>query len=261
MLPLIIKRLPWTTTAEKFRLWDLCDAHLGNIYADERRLEALVSVIAADPNAYWIAGGDKAEYINIDDRRFNPLTVARWVQVHDLGNLAERQAQRFLTLTRPIKDRCLLSIDGNHERTIYKEYHQDVGALVANGLGVPYCRDGAWLRLVFVQSNSHASSFEIVVHHGWGGGRSEGTTVLKQALETFAADLVLLEHVHKRKRHAVMSYAAGRDEVKIRKRLALFCGCYLPTSDYALERGYQPSEVDSVMVELTPATKNITVRL
>lgn len=267
MLPLIIQRLPLSSRTDRYHLWDLCDAHLGSIATDEAALTNLVREIAADPMARWIAGGDKGQFINITDKRFEPEDCASWMQVADLGNLAKRQAARYLEITRPIWSQCLLSIDGNHTDAIYRRYHEDIGAIIAAEMGVPHCRNGAWLRLVFEwatpNNKPRVTAYEIAVLHGWGGGRGAGSAanMMYQALIAFNADIVFLEHRHKRDRLAVNCYAAARNCIVTRQRVAVLSGSFLDGAAYSLTRGYEPAEIGSVRVELHPDRRGIEVRL
>ena len=266
-LPLLRRDTALTAPDEKFRLWCITDTHLGNKATNETALYNLIQHIAADDHAYWIAGGDKGEFINITDRRFDPADCVSWVQVSDLGNLAQRQADRYLELTRPIWSKCLFSLDGNHEGQIYKRYHFDVGAVVAGKMGVPHYRQGAWLRWTFTRTFANKRHvdrpLDIVALHGWGGGRTKGAkaNMMTQALIAYNADLIMLGHVHYRGRVPAISYTATRMDVTTRRRVAVCCGGFLDGAGYSLEAGYEPAEIGSVEVELFPDLRGIEVRL
>lgn len=266
-LPLLARTDKLAALDERFRLWYVTDTHLGNRATDETALYNTVRAIAADDHAFWVAGGDKGEYINASDKRFDPADCASWMQVADLGNLAKCQADRYLEITRPIWSQCLFSLDGNHEEQIYRRYYYDVGATIAGAMGVPHFRDGAWLRWTFARDfgkgRSLSHPFDIVALHGWGGGRSVGgkANTLRNALVAYNADLILLGHTHCRQRLAAVAYTATRTDVLTRRRVALFGGSFLDGAGYAIRQGYEPAEIGAVCAEIMPAMRNIEVRL
>jgi hypothetical protein len=266
-LPLLTRITDLSGPEERFRLWKITDTHLGNRATAETALDTAVREIAADDHAYWIAGGDKGEYINHTDRRFDPKELASWIEIEDLGNLAKRQADRFLEITRPIWSQCLFSEDGNHEDKIYSGYHFDVGAVTAAAMGVPHCRSGAWLRWTFRRSYTKSRKVETVINvvslHGWGGGRTKGSlaNMLMQALAAFGADLVLIGHRHARMRVASLSYVATQTDITTRMRVAACCGGFLNGARYAIEKGYEPAEIGPVYASITPGIHKIEVTL
>ena len=58
---------PTGTRAYEFRLYPIGDLHMGASNCAEDKLSRLVSRIAADPNAYWISGGDLPDAVIIND--------------------------------------------------------------------------------------------------------------------------------------------------------------------------------------------------
>lgn len=253
-----------------YRLWYVTDAHLGSAGTDETAFANTVRQIERDERSFWIAGGDKGEFINISDRRFDPHDCASWLQIADLGNLAQRQGERFLELTRPIWSKCLGSLDGNHEAEIYRRYHYDIGATIAAEMGVPYCRDGFWLRWTFERecagkkATTARHSFDIVAMHGWSGtGRrpGSGANALLDALAVFNADVVLLGHNHRRQREPMCSYVLAGQAVTTRKRVAVFGGTFRDGSGYSLQRVLPPSEIGAVAVDIWPLLRQVEVRL
>ena len=269
MIPLVERRIEYASRGDTFRLWYVTDTHLGNRAVNETALYRTIQEIAADPSALWVAGGDKIECINISDKRFDPHEIVSWLALADLSNLAQCQAKRYLKITKPIWDKCLGSLDGNHERKIRTKYHYDVGGYIAAEMGVPYLGEaGAWLRLRFSRrletgTRATTTTYHVVAHHGWGGGRHPGSAAnaLRDALATFNADIVMLGHRHLRLRVALAHYVGSGKRVITRTRVGLFGGTFLDGAEYAQRAGYTPSEIGAVCVELTPDKHGIEVRL
>ena len=123
-----VMRREWTDTSRSdvFRLYPLFDVHLGSVACDEVHFRRVVAEIEADDNALWIGGGDYAEFITSKDWRFDARTLAPWITIKDLGDLAAAQRDRFAKIVRPIAHKCLMFLEGNHELSIRKHYERDI---------------------------------------------------------------------------------------------------------------------------------------
>jgi hypothetical protein len=70
--------------------------------------------------------GDYCEWINVQDKRFDVATLAPWIEIGDLIDLAQVQRDRFLSIIKPIAGKCLAMCSGNHEGTIHRKTERDI---------------------------------------------------------------------------------------------------------------------------------------
>ena len=62
--------------SDTFTLVPIGDVHIGNAACDEARLRRVVDRIAADEWSYWVGLGDYCDFINMQDKRFSPDSLA-----------------------------------------------------------------------------------------------------------------------------------------------------------------------------------------
>ena len=259
MLTLRNHVINYESRSDTFHLWHLTDFHLGSIACDEKALKATIAQIADDPFAIWTGGGDFCEFINPTDRRFDPIEVADWITVADLADIALAQCNHTIGLLKPIADKCLGSIMGNHDEYITRTHYRNPHSYICGALGIPDLGgDGAFINLRFKRAGGSIRSYRIALLHGWGGGRQPGGKMnkLRDALAAYDADIILLGHLHVRYRLAAMTYSCTKHRIVTKKRLAVIGGAYLDGAGYAVRAGYPPAELGGVMISITP-DKNI----
>jgi hypothetical protein len=190
----------------KWRLHPLGDLHVGAAAFDKKAFEAKVKEIAADPHSYWIGMGDYIDAVGHLDPRFDPRDIDPTTKVRDLDDLFAWQANAFLRLVEPIKSKCLGLLTGNHEESVRLHSIQDPARSIAEWMGVPDLRYAASIRIHVFDKESlkgRGCRYLIIVycHHGWGGGRTEGSKVNKARDQTSDmapanADIVMVGHIH-----------------------------------------------------------------
>lgn len=196
-----------------FRLYALGDVHIGALNCAEEELTKLVQRIKNDPFAIWVGGGDYADAVILNDvSRFDVNTLPNWMLRGNPQTIKERigdilfaQRQRFVSMVKPIQDKCLGLIEGNHEFAIFKHHNRDHMAELCRMLSVPNLTDCAFLRLRFIRKTDHANSGHnpsttctVFICHGHGGGRTAGAepTKLQRLAMDKDVDIVLTGHTH-----------------------------------------------------------------
>ena len=261
----------WTdvSRSDEFRLYPLADPHVGAAGCDEGRLRAVVKQIADDPNGYWVDIGDKCEFINLSDKRFDPRSLAPWLKAHHLGDVAKAQAERYLEIVRPIASKCLGMVEGNHEYAIRAKYERDIQLEIVSQVKEWAGMDAAdsldlgvtgWLMLKFSRASGtrRTTTIRINVHHGFVGGRLAGAKALNMQrwLWTHECDLALMGHSHNTETQieAVERVRGSRVLIDIRK--GAFCGAFLGKAmgvdSYVDRKGYFPSPLGNIVVVLRP---------
>ena len=196
----------------RMRIYPLGGIHIGALNCAEDKLKGVVKMIAADPTAYWIGGGDYLDAVILNDtKRFDPTVVPDWMLENgaddsrkNLTDMLTAQKKRFFKLLAPIKDRCLGLIEGNHEYSMMKHHNRNLmkelcAHFTLNGKPADDLTDCAFIRLKYRRSAGvTASTVRMFICHGNGGGRSSGAE--PNALYRLAADkecdIVLRGHSH-----------------------------------------------------------------
>lgn len=270
--------------SDKFRIVPLGDIHIGAAACDERLLDRVVSRIAGDEECYWVGMGDYCEFIPVSDRRrFDASTLAKWVQVQDLGDLAAVQKQRFLDKIKPIAGKCLGLVKGNHEDFIRRYYERDIYAEIVCGVkemaGLKASDRLAlgtygWIRLMFYRTKQKstkggARTIKFNVHHGFVGGRMAGAKALNMQrwLWTHDADVVLFGHSHNQaaQREAVEILDKGGNVIT-QVRRGVYCGSFLRngiegSNTYSETQGYLPMPIGGVEIVLHPGSTGDPVKV
>jgi len=251
-----------------YTLIPIGDIHLGTVHCDRAHLERDIKRIADDPYALWIGMGDMCECITATDPRFMASEVDPQLLPH-LGTIAKSQFELIYDYFRPIKDKCIGLLEGNHEFQIKARHYLDLTLDAARELGVPYLGDTAFIRLVFRKvgedkTRQRSMSKVIYAEHGTGGGRYTGgkLNALEHMMRDFDADIYLRGHVHTKggvKEPRLSMPDHGKSQLVARTRIAALTGCYYRTysqgsSSYGQRQSYPPTELGSVSIRINTKT-------
>ena len=261
-MEVIEKEIPYTRP-DLFRIYPIGDIHAGSIHCVEDKIKAKVKTISEDEHAYIIGTGDWAECITKDDKRFDMAGLASWVKRDDI---AESQRKWIVELFRPVKDKILCLLTGNHEETIRLHHQNDITRHICDDLGVAYGGYSCFLNLKFVRNGSY--SFVLFhVFHGAGAAVTEGARIqrLKRLIDTVTADIYLMGHLHSTGFYAPEKIELRNHKIKSIHKFAVITGSWvtaysqgLPTS-YAERLGYPPSKIGCPCVILNPDKDIINV--
>jgi len=249
------------------RVWGLFDMHLGNALCDEALLDATIARIADDPLAWWIGGGDYADFINRKDPRHMESRLATWL--HGKDDIALAQRSRVVEKLKPIAGKCLALLKGNHEESILRHCERDIYwrmvEELSDGRELALGTQG-FLTLRLGRPNSRDRRMVVFyLHHGYGGGKLDGgkALALGRLATSYDFDVALMGHVHSR--HVLGSQVRlgpttrGDGRLTMRPMRAAFCGSFLHSVDprgeveqYSEAAGYAPLATGSLWVEITP---------
>lgn len=181
-------------TDEIFKIYLIGCFHVGTIACHYAELESTIKQIAEEPNTYFIGMGDYGEFINMRDPRYDDKMISDWV---NRDNLVNSQRDYIVNLLRPVKDKCLGLLYGNHEDKVRKFYGQNVYHDICTFLGVKELGFLCYMLLRFERPR-RSSLIRLVVTHGSGGSatRSAKLRRLEQFMHTFHADVYGYGHVH-----------------------------------------------------------------
>ncbi len=264
MLQLREHRIEYASRSDEFHLWHITDTHLGHKGTDEKALKATVARIEADPFALWTGGGDYGEYISTHDPRFDGDEIASWIDLSDLKRIGRVQSDRLIAMLRPIGNKCLGMIGGNHGLRMYRYQQFDPLGYIAGKLEVPNLGyDGAFIYLTFKRQGGSTRAYKLCLLHGWGGGRTAGAkkNKLRDGLMAFNAAILFMGHHHVRDRHAMRAWDCTAKRITTTTRVGIHGGGYLCGAGYSVRAGYPPAEIGSVCVNITPDKNRIEVNL
>lgn len=173
---------------------DICifsDEHIGDPRSNINYLKERIEYVKNNDNVYCVLGGDlidNATKTSISDtysQNFNP----------------QESMDYLVELFKPIKNKILAIVSGNHEARTYKKEGIDIMKNVAErlGLGNRYDFTSIYLFLRFGNCNKNRRQrYTIYLTHGSGGGRKEGAKAIRLAdLACICdADVYIHNHTH-----------------------------------------------------------------
>ena len=255
----------YTNRQTEFHLHTPGDIHAGTKHCAEDKIRARVREIQQDPFAIWIGMGDYGEFITGNDPRWDIAIISDWVRPDDI---AESQREWIVNLFRPIKDKCIGLLEGNHEDQMRLHFKGDVQAHLCKDLGVPNLGYSCFVRFLFQRTKTETQQFKGHFEHGSGAAITEGGKMnrLKRGLYYFDADMYAMGHVHDIYTTSP-PYLALNDANEIRQhtKAAAITGCWTRTysqgirANYAEKKGYPPAHLGSPVFNIKPFYREITV--
>ena len=253
---------------ENVELHIFADEHLGDEHCDIKRLMQRIEYVKNKPNAYCILNGDiidNATRTSIGDiyaQEFNPM----------------EQLQRAFDLFEPIKDKILCITDGNHENRTYKQEGINLSYLIAKQLGLSerYTKTSA---VLFIRLGEDATRhketngsgnirkicYTAYVLHGSGGGRKEGSKIIRLAdmASIIDTDIYIHSHTHL---PMIMKQAFHRidprnNTVALVNKLFVNTAANLDYGGYGEAQAFKPSSKDTPVIHLNGSKKIFEARL
>ena len=252
---------------QRKKLWVFGDTHLYNRSCITSEVEAMVDEIEDDPDALVICTGDYADCISPYDPRFDAREVAPDKRESFFNGLVTEIYNDLIELFKPIKDKCVGLLRGNHEDKFESKFEYHLVKEVCKALDLRYLDYCCAFDLVF-KAGKKSETFKVWAHHGAGGATTTGGKInkLKKAMtEVFDADIYCMGHSHEQM-DLPLAYLYQDESGKIRqrKKLGVITGAYLATyregtSSYGEKKLYSPVSLGSVAITIVPATRRLGV--
>jgi len=188
-----------------------------------------------------------------------------------LTDILHQQIERAVSFFKPISNKILGAVEGNHEQTIKRYYNENVQRALCRRLGIEDLTDEALIRLRFAMRNKAtkrgmAKVLIVYIRHGYGSGRSPGAepTKLSRMLDEWeTADICLTGHTHVYHilppKPVLYIPKAGKlpEELLCRYRWAANWGCWqlshaVGPSTYASRACYPARPLFTVKITITP---------
>lgn len=270
----------------KFKVWLLSDLHLMNKNCAIKEIKSDIKKIQKDPHSIWIGGGDYVDYIGYTDKRFDPDSVSEDVSVSDLGQLGQRGIELCSEIFFPIKEKCLGLLLGNHEKKYQlKNEQEDLHDRLCDNLEIRNLGYSCLIDLSFIKNKEWASglipqeieepdgpkeTFRIFAHHGAGYAQTPGGKMnrLIQFMNSFRADIYFCGHVHDKiaRREPQLGANTLCNKIISHDRLGVISGSYLKTYEegtcsYGEQRGYRPTSLGGIYIEIKPDNRELSAKI
>lgn len=239
------------------------DIHIGSPKCDAKLLIDRIKLVQDDPDAYCILVGDICN---------NSIRTS----VGDVFEEALTPMQQINTavkMFRPIKDKILGVVAGNHENRSYKDAGVDLTLFFCNELGITdkYDNAGVAMFIKFGTGNRHYHSntgkvvYSLYMSHGSGGGRTVGAKAnsVKRKEEIIDTDIIVGAHVHE---PMVFKEAYFHADTRVGavtrcERTYVIASSFLNYENYAEQVGLRPSSKDWPVIHLCGSYKKVKVEV
>lgn len=240
----------------------ISDIHFGALEHMEPEWNKFLDSVRADPNLYLVLGGD---LINNNTRS---SVGSPW----DDTIRPREQKRMMVEALKPIKDRILCCVSGNHERRSMKDADDDPTYDIMSKLDLEdvYRQNAAFMKLQLGQRTSNDNranaTYTFAVTHGAGGGIYTGATVNRNerwgnVIE--GVDCVIVGHTHKGtvSRPSKIVFDPHNDKITIREYVVISCVSWQRYAEYPLQKMLLPASTGiPQVVHLSDKEKNIEVR-
>lgn len=249
-----MKLINHVTSEDFLYIYPMGDIHLGDKNVDHDLLQRNLAWIKDEPRARVIGMGD---ILNVATRgsKSSPFD-----QTCDL----EHQIKLAIKYFKPIKDKVVGIISGNHEQRLSDFVGYDPLSAVCGELGIPYLGMSAVIifRMKF-QSTRNREVYSIFAHHTTGGGGTMGGKLNRAAkLQELCAnaDIYLGAHNHQLAVAPCVTTIIDHSHSNIRnlRQLIVNTGSYLKWEGGYSERGMlRPVKLGSPRLRIDSSKKDV----
>lgn len=173
-------------------IYPISDVHLGSIEHNATEWKKFIEKIKEEPNSYVVLAGDL----------MNNATRSSVSNIFEEVISPGKQKQMMIEYLKPIKDKILCAVSGNHERRSIKDADDDPTYDIMCKLDLEhlYRRNVAFLKIQIGSEGKFRSTYMVAVTHGAGGGIYTGAAVNRN--ERFGymidgLDCLIVGHSHK----------------------------------------------------------------
>lgn len=245
-------KFPGSSRGDFLTLWFLGDLQLGNRLVDKKLFRQHVKMIADDPYARVIFGGDNLDGIVLGDKRFDARILDKDIfditAADNLLTVANAYLEREIA---PIKDKIICWMDGNHEAAANRRAQRNLSEEFCKSLGLVYAGYETVVRLN-IRGPHHGREYFVRCHHGSGGGATKSgkmSRMLNKANDWEGIDVHFVGHLHDPMEVPMDRFAPVHSKegvtIQLHTVYLIRCGSYLKRS--AIQRagvpgtdGYEP---------------------
>lgn len=238
------------------------DVHYGALEHMKHEWDSFIQKVLADPDLYLILDGD---LINNNTRS---SVGSPW----DDTVRPREQKKHMVEYLKPIKDRILCCVSGNHERRSLKDADDDPTYDIMAKLDLEdvYRQNAAFMKIQLGSEkafeNRHNTAYTFAVTHGAGGGIYTGATVNRNERwgnVIDGLDCLIVGHTHKGtvSRPSKIVFNPYNNKVTMKEYLVVSCVAWQNYGEYALQKMLLPATTGNPQIlHLSDKEKYIEVR-
>ena len=242
-------------------IYPISDVHLGAAEHMEREWKHFCDHLLEDPNAYIILGGDL----------INNATRSSVSNIFEETMRPREQKRTMVEMLKPLKDRILCAVTGNHERRSTKDVDDDPTYDILCKLDLEsFYREN--IAFVKIQMGNPANNSEgnptyvFAVTHGAGGSAMTGGSVNRGERFGYVldgADFLVMGHTHKPwvTQPSKIKIDARNNKVSIRPFKVISSTSWLEYGGYAAQKMLMPSSHAPQIIKLGGKHKEIKVEM
>jgi len=188
-----IFRIVLNRSPVNFELIPVYDIHFGTVFHDRHLFNRLVRYIQDNENAYWFCGGDIAEFLNLQDKRFEYETLEKSFQ-KNIERILTYSVEYATEKLKPIANKCLFMISGNHDEIHRIRFGFDPISSICKNLGIKNYTNSYEALVKILFKHNRTSSLTLYAHHGHGYSKVRSGTLfnpLEDAMTNFDADIFI----------------------------------------------------------------------
>lgn len=224
-------------------IYPVADVHLGAVEHCETDWQAFLKKVEAE-NAYLILAGDLLN---------NAVRSAGFSNPFDEAIRPRDAKRRMVEYLKPVRDRILCVVTGNHERRTYRDDDQDLTYDICTKLDIEHLyRENIAYMAVSLGTRTHENkpeaTYTFAVTHGTGGGIYTGASVNRD--ERFGnvidgLDCLVTGHVHKGfiSKPAKIVIDSHNKTVTMKHYVVISCVSWLNYGSYAARSMLLPANV------------------
>ena len=246
----VIKKFPVADFPHGITIVPLADAHYGSQEFNEVRWHKTIKRIYDDPNCFCVLVGDL-----IDNGLKNSVT-----NVYEQTVSPRQQKMWLMEELKPIANKILAAVGGNHERRTMKEADQDplYDIMFSLNLESVYRQNICFLQVRFTrEDNGHTrQQFAFAITHGAGGGQYIGSSanrVQNFGMAIEGIDCIITGHTHKPVTFPVskLVFDASADTVKQKQFTVAVASSFLDYGGYPVRKLMTPTANAVTEIKLT----------
>lgn len=249
------------------------DDHIGADNCCKRTQKRVVDYIA-DNDCLWVHMGDGIEAISKLDIRNDTRAIDKALchDFEDLDRMLQLQIESFVETYKPVKNKLIAMIDGNHPDKLRRMYGIDPYYEMTRALKpekTTYKRNYGSHRLgydgfIILKLNCKAGQTHVVtiyLHHGFTAARTRGAIVnaINAMFNSVNSDIIMVGHAHNLCDVRMQRIEVTRScEIRHSHKLGIAVPSLLKTysdgeyESYAGRRGYPPAYIGAIELTIDP---------
>jgi predicted phosphodiesterase len=241
----------------ELHIYPLGDLHIGHRGFMRGAFRARRDEILADPFGLVVLAGDIIDNVTRS-------SMGDYYEM-EIPNPQDQVDEAFSEL-RPLKDKIVASVRGNHEYRTPKDVGVDPARYIADRLEIPYYGDEAALCFAFgKQFNQKPVVYSVYLTHISGGGGTDGGKVnaLSKTSRVVIADISIGGHTHMPETHKAAILVPDIRTGKAHERVIQYvnAGTYQGQSGFGARKAMGIPVIGSPTIRLSGRRRKVTAEV